>query len=722
MPSPGLSLPRYHQAMSGDPGVLLGPGRGSLERAVDAGTDESGTAPGDRRFRPDVQGLRAVAVGLVVAFHAGVPGLHGGYVGVDVFFVISGFVITGLLVRERASGQTSLRAFWARRARRILPMATVVLLATVAATYLWLGPFEGHRVAADGMWTAVFLANVHALATGTNYFASTGPVSPLLHYWSLAVEEQFYVVFPFLFLGAVVLRRHTLKRRLFAILVVVAVASLLLSVVQTSGDPIVAYFSPFTRAWELAVGGLVALGTARLSTMPRSLATVLSWIGLAGIAAGALFDGPSTPYPGFAALLPVGATCVVIAAGAAAPPRGAEFVLGTRVGVMGGDLSYSLYLWHFPILVIAAEAVTTPLSGEARALLVGVALVASIASRRLVEDPLRHSTRLSSSPRASLGLGAGLIALSMLVCTTLVVTTGHVAASSASGVARTTSLSRLRTQVAAGVRTKVVPTQVAPPLGPPPPSLSGPLVPDRCWIDDAKQSSIDPCSFGALHSSRTVLLLGDSTAAMWSGAFVELAHLNHDRLVLLAKTGCAPWLTRDLIFGGGPDSWCSSWHRFEVTEARRLHPSAIVVTGFLGVPADPSKVHAGITHLLASLRGITPNVTLLSNLPGVPPGQQDPAACVLVHPTNVTRCNLSVAAFHAAYGSFRSGLIAGARATGSRWVNLDPLLCTASWCPVVVAHHLVYRDLFHLNTAYVSYVARPLGTLLGTTVLSPPRA
>jgi peptidoglycan/LPS O-acetylase OafA/YrhL len=694
---------------------------GGLAAAVDGGLDEPGSAPGDRRFRPDVQGLRALAVALVVAFHAGVPGFEGGFVGVDVFFVVSGFVITGLVLRERTTGTFSFAGFWARRARRILPMATLVLLATVAASYLVLGRYVGRQVAADGRYTAVFAANLHAIAQGTSYFASTGPVSPLLHYWSLAVEEQFYVVFPLLVGLGIVVRVRSLRRWLGTALALVAAASLALSIWQTATAPLVAYFSPLTRAWELAAGGLVAIASVRCSRLPRTIALVASWAGLAGIVVAALAFGPATSYPGVAALLPVGATCLVIVAGTAVPGRGAERVLGTRIGLVGGDLSYSLYLWHFPVLVIAAEAMTTPLSALERAGLVVVAVVLAIGSRHVVEDPVRRARRLRASATASLGLGAGLVVGSLVILTVLV----HVTApprTTAVPHATSPSLAVLRGEVAAGTMTRAVPATVAPPLGPPPASLSGPLVPDRCWVGDYRQTTIDPCAFGDLASSRTVLLLGDSTAAMWSGAFVTLAEAHHDRLVLLAKTDCAPWLTRDLIFRNGPDPWCSSWHRFEVAEAARLHPTAIVVTGFLGLPANPDRVRAGVDHLLGDLRAITPDVTVLSNLPAVPPGSLDPASCVLVHSTDVAPCNLSVAAFDAAYGSFRAALVDGAHATGATFVDLDPLLCTATTCPVVVAHHLVYRDLFHLNTAYVAYVTTPLGTLLGSGPFSPARA
>ena len=227
-------------------------------------TKESGTAPGDRRFRPDIEGLRAVAVVLVVLYHAGVGGLSGGYVGVDVFFVISGFVITGLLLRERTGSEgTSLLNFYGRRSRRIIPAATLVIVVTVIATYTTLGVVYGDQTAIDARWTAVFLANVHFAAVGTNYLTAQQPPSPLLNFWSLAVEEQFYLVYPtFFLLIAAVRSRWTLQAKLVVGLVAIIAASFTLSVLQTASDPTAAYFSPFTRAWELALGALVAVGTS----------------------------------------------------------------------------------------------------------------------------------------------------------------------------------------------------------------------------------------------------------------------------------------------------------------------------------------------------------------------------------------------------------------------------------------------------------------------------
>ena len=292
------------------------------ERFLASG-DEAGTAPGDRRFRPDVEGLRAVAVALVVLYHAGVPGLTGGFVGVDVFFVISGFVITGLLLRERrGTGRTSILDFYARRCRRILPAATLVLLITIFATYSVLGVVSGNSIADDGRWAGVFFANFHFESVGTNYLSAQRLPSPLQNYWSLSVEEQFYVVYPTLFLlVAQVKVRLSLRARMAIALGVVIVGSYGLSIVQTASHPATAYFSPFTRAWELALGALVAVSTAWLKQIPGQIGAVLTWAGLAAIGYSAVAFNAQTAYPGSLAAVPVVGAALIIAGGVSIPVR-----------------------------------------------------------------------------------------------------------------------------------------------------------------------------------------------------------------------------------------------------------------------------------------------------------------------------------------------------------------------------------------------------------------
>jgi len=393
----------------------------TIEGRYQASGDEAGTAPEDRKFRPDVQGLRGIAILLVVLFHAGISAFSGGYVGVDVFFVISGFVITGVLLRERSSsGRTSLLAFYGRRCRRILPAATLVTIVTVVSARLFLDQLSAHSTAVDGQWTSVFLVNFHFAAAGSNYLASLEPPSALQNFWSLAVEEQFYIVYPtiFLLIGAVATRRVSLRARLGIVLGATIVGSYVLSIVMTSTSSAAAYFSPFTRAWELALGALIAVGSERLQHLPGDVAAALTWVGLCAIGVAALVFTSSTPYPGSLVAVPVLGAGLIIAGGTAQPSWGVESVLRLRPMQWLGLISYSLYLWHWPILTIAAQSrgeTTLPL-GEA-VLWVLVAGVLAVLTYHLVENPIRRSKFLVPRRVASVILGACLVAGCLAVTT-----------------------------------------------------------------------------------------------------------------------------------------------------------------------------------------------------------------------------------------------------------------------------------------------------------------
>ena len=336
-------------------------------------------------YRPDIEGLRAVAVAAVVLFHAGVPGIGGGYIGVDVFFVISGFLITSLMMREVATtGGLSLLRFYGRRARRILPASSVVLVTVILAGYHWLGFLRGDEIASDGRWAALFASNFNFAAQGVDYLQSQAAPSPLQHFWSLAVEEQFYFVWPavlvlLLWLGL----RHTTP----AVLGLGVAASLACSIGETGTTW--SYFSPATRAWELGAGCLLALAGDRLARIPAGLAAALAGVGLAGIVVAALSFDDGTPFPGCAAALPVLSTVLVLAG------RG-DALLGVAPMRWLGRISYPLYLWHWPVLMIAGQAFG-PLDGPARAELVLVSIGLAVLTYALVENPIRRSGRLRHS-------------------------------------------------------------------------------------------------------------------------------------------------------------------------------------------------------------------------------------------------------------------------------------------------------------------------------------
>jgi peptidoglycan/LPS O-acetylase OafA/YrhL len=360
-----------------------------------------------------------VAILLVVLFHVGIPQVSGGFVGVDVFFVISGFVITGLLLRERSSSSTNFLSFYARRARRILPAALLVIVVSLVASALLVNADYATLVASDARWTSVFLGNFHFAQVYPNYLVNR-PQSPLQQFWSLAVEEQFYLVYPAFFVGVIAIARWRSERaRLVVALTVVIVLSLGLSIVSTHLGQLATYDSPFTRAWELALGALVAVCTRQLERIPPVAGALLTWVGVAGILLAANIYSTATRYPGVAVVLPVVSTALVIAGGTPHPRWAAESVLRTTPFRWGGRWSYSWYLWHWPLLVLAAQVAHTNVNTQSIAtnvLIVAVALAMAATTYFLVENPIRHSERLKRSPRASL-VGAGALVITCVAFT-----------------------------------------------------------------------------------------------------------------------------------------------------------------------------------------------------------------------------------------------------------------------------------------------------------------
>ena len=366
-------------------------------------------------FRPDIQALRALAVVLVLMFHASIPGFHAGFLGVDVFFVISGFVITGVLLQERAgSGGTSILDFYARRIRRILPAASVVIVLTIFATYHWLAFVTGASVAGDAKWVTAFMGNFHFATVGTQYFGASNPPSTLTQFWSLGVEEQFYVVWPLLFIGlTALLPKRLAKINLIAGLGTVIVASLIWNLIETQNNPVWAFYSPLTRAWELGLGALLAVLTPYLVDKAPKLGTWFGVVGCAVIGACTWFyssQTAATEWPGWRAILPVAATGLVIAGGSLRQSTGFGVITKFPVIQWVGAISFSLYLVHYPIIQIATQYSFTPLSGMAHFEQILLSFALAAVSYYLLEQPVRKSTFFKNHRWATYVLGAALIA------------------------------------------------------------------------------------------------------------------------------------------------------------------------------------------------------------------------------------------------------------------------------------------------------------------------
>jgi peptidoglycan/LPS O-acetylase OafA/YrhL len=677
---------------------------------TDTSADESGTAPGDRRFRPDVEGLRAVAVLVVVLYHANMPGLPGGFVGVDVFFVISGFVITGLLLRERAStDHTSLRSFYGRRVRRILPAATLVIVTTVIAAYAILGVIYGNPTAVAARWTAVFLANFHFANIGTDYLSATLPPSPLQNFWSLAVEEQFYLVYPAIFLIAASVRsKVSLRARLVAVLIPIILISLLASAIQTGSSPSTAFFSPLTRAWELALGALVAVATPALLRLHRTLATTFTWVGLAAIVYAAVTYSSSTSYPGTAVIVPVVGTALVIAGGSAVPEWGVEAILRIRPSQWIGRLSYSLYLWHWPILIIAAEwAGHDGLPFHQNIGWLALSFAVAYATHRLIENPVRHSRRLARSRWLPIGLGILLIGVSLSVATIALAShTGPAAATtganygSGSAPFKLYTPQEVRRLVEAAPLITTLPSDLTPSLANVRDDWGGPSGP--CWPSYA-QTSVPACTFGYAAGTHTVVLYGDSHAAMWFDVMNLIASVAHWRLVILAKGDCP---VVDLPFrsppGFGPPgstfTACERWHTFAQQRIRQIHPDLVILTqdpnlGPGNVGYQPSTWRHSLTNEIRRLPVPASRVIVLGDIPQTATGGPN---CLSRNPHDVQRCSSPDSSY---ISSMSTAEQQAAITTGAKYIDLVPMFCSTV-CTDVIGRYQPYWDPFHVTATY----------------------
>jgi peptidoglycan/LPS O-acetylase OafA/YrhL len=355
--------------------------------------------------------MRALAVGLVVLNHAGVPWLSGGYIGVDVFFVISGFLITQLLIDEAGERNSiDLRNFWARRARRILPMSILVTLVTVVAGLFMLEPGKVRELSAVGLGALAFCANIVLFFRTSDYLSGVTAPSSLRHFWSLAVEEQFYLLWPLVVLGAVRFGKANWKKWLVGVGIVAGAASLITSILITKGHPGAGYYLPYSRFWEISAGALLALAGTRFDKIPGLVKAVGGWIGLVAIVGAAVVFSETTVFPGYAALLPIAGTVFVLVAGSA--KFGPVSLLSIEPMQSLGARSYSLYLWHWPLLVLIEARFGTP-SAWGKAWIVVAALVLSAISYRAIEQPLRHNTWLSAVSVRSLSAAGISLALSL---------------------------------------------------------------------------------------------------------------------------------------------------------------------------------------------------------------------------------------------------------------------------------------------------------------------
>lgn len=704
--------------------------------------------------RRDIEGLRAIAVLAVIADHLlGWP--RGGFIGVDVFFVISGFLITGLLLGEHdRTGTISFRGFYRRRIRRIIPASVLVLAVTLVGAHALFNAGRFRDTVGDAVAAFLFAGNWRFAATGTDYFQSTGDPSPLQHFWSLAVEEQFYFVWPWLMLAVLALaaRRSPSASRgrivTGAVLACLTVASFAWALHETVSAPSIAYFSTFSRAWELGVGALLAVGARRLTRLPDGWRPFGAWVGLIGIAASLFLVSAESSFPAPWAALPVLSTGLLIAAGTGGRHVGLGVIRNPVMGYVG-RISYSLYLWHFPAIIF-----TSALLGSSGLLPLLVAAGATaflaIASFHLVEDPIRRSTWLTGmsaderrsrrrSARANGGLirpatrrtaiGAACVAVAVLATAALTVNrtpspdAGQVPVSAPTSTAGAsdapvTASSEVEALVASAVSAAEWP-------------LFDPAIEDLAqqrapqWTEggciDVTNANVAECVYGNADAPRTMAVLGDSVATSWLPGLI--AGLGDEyRIQALTKQACG--VSRASISapqGDASRDWqqCTAHHDWVAARLAADPPDVVVVAESFGassrlVSGAQGSAHwqewrTGLDSALADVPDSSRIVTLMA-----PPGAESLRECY----SPVSSPSDCLGTPSPTWDQMLMVERASTEEAGGTFVDTRDWFCASDQCTSFVGTTATYVDDFHLSRAYSSL----LGPALAEAVRAPEEA
>ena len=605
---------------------------------------------------PQIQALRAVAAVLVVIYHAKVT--SGGYIGVDIFYVISGFLITGLLLRELdGTGSLALKAFYLRRVKRLLPASFFVLFVTAIVAWTVYPTTLRHGLGKDVAAAGAYVSNYLFALWQMDYqnLNATPPV--VIHYWSLAVEEQFYLFWPFIILA---LYRFGARRAVFIGVAAITIASFLLSLFLTPREPIWSFYSLPTRAWELGIGALLLFIPKRIR-----FSSNYGWAALALILYGTLTFTDKTPFPGTAALVPVIGTAFAIAS-LNNWPRAMNRFGNLKIVQWLGEISYPLYLWHWPVLVIPSVAWGRSL--VAYELLICVLLTALLAdlTHRFIEDPIRYS---KPHPKLVIKSGAAATAASLIMG-------GAIYLSFNDEIkldnGRSYSVSEL---------------------------IKRPVIyDDNCHVNNGETVSPE-CTYGDRGAKRKIVLFGDSHAAQWFPALERLANENNFELISLTKSACPGPAVEKVDSGEYKNADCFAWRDNSLERIAKLKPYAVIFSGFqhFQVPDGYSSRRewwqAGQKRTLNSLRG---NATHIVYITDTPHPQQDIPACLAGGV--ISDCD----------DSERSEAIS---IPGLKAVNPTPWLCSDK-CSSVINEQVAYRDGSHISIAMSESLAKPLGQAL----------
>jgi peptidoglycan/LPS O-acetylase OafA/YrhL len=687
-----------------------------------------------KRFRSDIQGLRAIAVVAVVLDHL-IHWPSGGFVGVDIFFVLSGYLITGLLLRElERTGTISFRGFYRRRVRRILPAAALVLITTSLVGLVVFNSGRAAQTISDSVWALLFSANWHFAISGTDYFQSDGPLSPVQHYWSLAVEEQFYFVWPvlmlFVFVGSTLNgKRNPRRGRLFigGAMIAIVIGSLWWSLHESSFNPTWAYFSTFSRGWELGAGALLAIFTANRVAFSRRLQGVLAIAGLAGIVASVFLVNDTMLFPAPWAIAPVVATVLVILSGSGGDQDGRWYLapLTNPVSQYLGKISFSLYLWHFPVLVIFGSLFNEAGVGYVMCAVVAM-FVLSSAAYHFVESPILESTWLTGlsrmdkvaikrahriggrretqkSRRVAWSLSA--LAVVTVVLVVVAVVPRPVTSTASVQPVQPSNSSTISATAASTIIEEVRAASVAtewPAFDPPIENLADQRVPQ--WTEDGcinvAPDNQEKCVWGAAAPTKTVIVMGDSIATSWLPAVIGALEPKGYSVQALTLEGC-PFAAATVRPTGGRTtvfSECVEHQEWAAEQVAQINPDLIIMSdSFLSISrlisqnkgeSAQSEWRAAFIARVTALPTDIPKVVLLA-----PPGSKNLQECFtpLSAPADCAR------EIPADWDILEAAEKDASAETGVGFVDTKAWFCEQDACPSFTGTTATYADTGHLT-------------------------
>lgn len=682
----------------------------------------AGAAREPREFRPDIQALRAVAVASVVLYHLWPERLRGGFVGVDVFFVISGFLITQHLADEiTRTGRIALTQFWARRIRRLLPASFAVLTVSLAVLLLLMPRVTWQVNLQEIGASAAYVENWILGRNAVDYLAAHNSASLVQHYWSLSVEEQFYLVWPLLLLLAVaatrLLRRTAPRTAVRWALVVVALGSFAVSIVLTRSDAALAFFVTPTRAWEFAVGGLVALAPpVALGSRGPAVRAAAGWAGLAVIAFSVVFITGATPFPGWIAAVPVAGAALVLAGGTQ-PVRWSTAPLATLPGVQWlGNYSYSVYLWHWPLIVAAPWVLHGPPSWVAKLVMLVASLGLAYLTKRFVEDPVRTGRRWRVRRWPSYAFAAAGMVVFLVITT---IAYGNVQKENDAQAAA--ALAKIVDHAPCYGAEAIVDSETcARPFARPPGLDTAFAASDLDAAADACQQHLTVptlkfCTFGQkVDPTRTVVVVGNSHAVRLIPALDLYGREHGWKIILAGKTGCLGLITTP-VGGQAADDSCVLWSA-QLQKALFAMPQvdAVVFSSYVlaqlylvGPDATPADVATGRQRIVATWAAYRKHgipVVVTEDVPGMRPDAGP--ECIAKTTVDYDPCALPRSSV------VKPNLLSTLARANPELVTYVPMsqyFCDATTCHSLIGGVVVYSDSHHMTTTFSRSLAQYLG-------------